>query len=127
MHADTVHTNGNEPKYARINDDDKSFCADAQYTPTLGIEFDTETLVVAIHMKGHPTEEDWVTEFEVEVAGNLVTFPGNVDNTGIISRQFYNNVSLHRVFIKALQSHGDKCMRVELFGINDGKCLRTLY
>ena len=128
MEATTKFDRNTDPKYGRISEVDKAFCAeDNDPDPYLQISFDSATLVVALQMKGHPLEASWVTEFELDIAESFTKFVGNVDNTGSITRYFYNNISVWHFEIHVDGHSGRKCMRVELFGINSGEYLRTLY
>lgn len=128
MISSTKFDSDTRPKYGRISEVSKAFCAaDNDDDPVLEISFDSATLVVALQMKGHPLNGDWVTAFKLEIMNSWINFTGNVDNTGIITRYFYNNMSLSYFKIKVAGYSGKKCMRVELFGINNGEYLRTLY
>ena len=128
MSSSTKIDDDTRPKFGRISEVNKAFCAeDNDPDPYLKISFDSATLVVALQMKGHPLEASWVTEFELNIAESFMKFVGNVDNTGSITRYFYNNISLSNFKIHVDGHSGRKCMRVELFGINNGEYLRTLY
>ena len=112
---------GHEPKYVRLTGEDNVFCEREERQPTLTITFGSPTLVLAIKLKGHPTEDSRVTKFQMHVAGKWRDFTGNNYPKGSAFHHFFNNETVLAFEIKAIESIGEKCMRLELFGINDGK------
>ncbi len=114
---------GHEAKYVRLTETANAFCAEQSESPVLKITFDTPTLVIGVQMLGHPTEQDWVTKFKVYVAEEWLDLPGNTDPVKVVGRPFFNDQSSTTFKIRPSESNGRKCMRIELFGINDGKCV----
>ena len=120
------YNNGYEPKKGRINNDESSFCADIVKTPTLTIMFGSPTLVLALHLLGHPKLSFWVTKIQVYAANQWLELPGNTDGKKLVSHSFFNNITNTSFSIKAIEGNGYMCMRIELFGINDGKQLLVM-
>ena len=121
------HLSGFEPQRVRMNNKDSAWCASPSETPTLTITFDSSTLVIAVHTKGHPNGSAWVKHYEVNITGTWKGFPGNIDGTNVKGHYFENNVPARSFQLKATDSEGNKCMRLELFGINDGKRICLMF
>jgi hypothetical protein len=114
---------GSEPKYARLTEQVKAYCTWPSNDGTLTITFDSPTLVVGLQMRGHPTQYHWVTKFKVRAAGQWLDFTGNTEQGDqTIWRNFFNNETSTQFSIIPIESKNKKCMRVELFGINEGQC-----
>ena len=111
------------PKYARLFEQVKAYCAWPSQDGTLTITFDSPTLVVGLQMRGHPTDHHWVTKFKVRAAGQWLDFTGNTERGDeTVGRSFFNNETSTQFSIIPIESNQRKCMRVELFGINEGQC-----
>ncbi|CAB4014422.1 EGF-like repeat and discoidin I-like domain-containing 3, partial [Paramuricea clavata] len=111
---------GFEPKYARLNEQVKAYCAWPSQDGTLTITFDSPTLVLSLQMRGHPTDLDWVTKFQVRAAGQWLDLTGNTEQGDqTIWRPFFNNETSMQFSITPIESKMRRCMRVELFGINE--------
>ncbi|XP_028403035.1 uncharacterized protein LOC114525803 isoform X3 [Dendronephthya gigantea] len=109
-----------EGKKVRLSNKVSAWCADAGVSvPTLRIGFGGVTLVIAIHTLGYGSS--WVTEYKVQNPTNWESFAGNFDATTARGHYFDKNIPKWEFMLQAIQSNvgGDKCMRLELYGINE--------
>ena len=117
-----------KPKEGRLDKSNKAWCSD-QTDARFLITLPEQTTVFGVATQGNPVEDNWVTKYKLNVCSTHVNLhinnndDANTNPNTIVNYMVESSPPCYGGVLRflPLSWEGDKkCMRVEIYGINEG-------